>query len=131
MATGQIEVVNRVEDCERSSVRGDTLIVHYEGKLADGTQFDSSWERGDPLRFTLGYQMVIPGWERGLQSMCKGEVRTITVPPSLGYGEKGRPPVIPGGSTLVFKIELLGFADEEDEAPQQGAAENQAAKEDL
>lgn len=86
---------------------GDSLTVHYTGKLLDGTVFDSSVERGDPFVFTLGEGLVIQGWEEGMKGMKVGEKRILTIPSSMGYGEFGSPPQIPGGSGLEFEVELL------------------------
>lgn len=76
--------------------------------LKDGDVFDSSLERG-PFEFQLGVGNVIPGWEMGLQGMCIGEKRKLVVPPELGYGVDGYPPVIPPSATLVFDVELVGL----------------------
>lgn len=86
---------------------GDLLTVHYTGRLLDGTVFDSSVERGDPFVFTLGAGAVIPGWEEGMKGMKVGEKRILTIPSSMGYGEFGSPPQIPGGAGLEFEVELL------------------------
>jgi FKBP-type peptidyl-prolyl cis-trans isomerase FkpA len=79
--------------------------VHYEGKLADGTLFDSSIKRGQPAEFPLGG--VIPCWTEALQKMKVGEKARIVCPADIAYGDQGRPPTIPGGATLVFEVELL------------------------
>ncbi len=83
----------------------DTLKVHYRGTLVDGTEFDSSYKRNEPLKFSLNG--VIPCWTEGVQKMKVGGKATLICPASIAYGENGRPPVIPGGATLVFEIELL------------------------
>lgn len=83
----------------------DTVEVHYEGRLVDGTVFDSSYKRGEPLEFALGG--VIQGWTEGLQMMAPGAKAKLTIPPNLGYGSMGAPPRIPGEATLIFDIELL------------------------
>ena len=79
--------------------------VHYEGRLTDGTVFDSSYKRGTPTEFGLG--QVIPGWTEGLQLMKEGSTYEFTIPPALGYGEVGVPGHIPGNSVLIFKVELI------------------------
>lgn len=92
---------------------GDTVSVHYTGKLTDGTKFDSSIERGMPLTFTLGKHMVIPGFEKGVEGMHVGGKRTLRIPPEMAYGERGAGGIIPPYSTLVFDITLVSI-DHED-----------------
>src|SRR5690606_13235601 len=87
---------------------GDTVNVHYTGWLVAGTQFDSSAGR-DPPTFTLGQGRVTPGCDDGGRCMQVGEVRKLIIPPALGYGEGGCPPVIPGNATLIFRVELVGI----------------------
>lgn len=86
---------------------GDRVLVHYDGTLPDGTRFDSSRERGQPLELVLGKKMLIAGFERAVIGMRPGGVRRVTIPPELGYGERGRPPKIPPAATLIFEIELV------------------------
>lgn len=82
------------------------VTVHYKGTLIDGTVFDSSYDRGQPITFQL--DGVIPGWTEGLQLMKPGGKCILYIPPQLGYGDQGVGP-IPPGSTLIFEIELLSF----------------------
>ena len=88
---------------------GDEVICHYDGRLLDGTPFDSSYRRGVPFTFRLSSGSVIKGWDEAFLTMHKGERRTLIVPPWLGYGDKGTPPKIPGKSTLVFEVELIDW----------------------
>jgi peptidylprolyl isomerase len=81
--------------------------VHYTGYLADGTKFDSSVDRGEPITFPYGARQVIPGWDTGFEGMHVGGKRRLFVPYQLAYGEAGRPPVIPAKSLLIFDIELI------------------------
>ncbi|HVT88878.1 MAG TPA: FKBP-type peptidyl-prolyl cis-trans isomerase [Tepidisphaeraceae bacterium] len=85
----------------------DTVKVHYTGKLIDGTTFDSSVDRGEPISFPLG--RVIKGWGEGLQLMKVGGKATLVIPPDLGYGAEGAGNDIPPNATLVFTVELLGI----------------------
>ena len=87
---------------------GDTLTMQYVGvNYSNGKQFDASWDNGQPFTFQLGAGMVIPGWDQGVAGMKIGGLRKLTIPPELGYGAGGYPPVIPPNSTLVFEVELL------------------------
>ena len=88
---------------------GQDVIAHYDGRLLDGTPFDSSYRRGTPLTFRVGTGAVIKGWDEAFLTMKKGEKRTLIVPYWLGYGTTGRGPTIPPKGTLVFEVELLDF----------------------
>ncbi|KAJ5863667.1 uncharacterized protein N7529_005583 [Penicillium soppii] len=109
-----IEVTKSVE-CDRKTVKGDGVSMHYRGTLqSDGSEFDSSYKRHAPLTFKLGTGRVIKGWDQGLLDMCIGEKRTLTIPPEFGYGDRGVGP-IPGGATLVFETELVAIEGVKDE----------------
>lgn len=86
---------------------GDIVSVHYTGTLEDGTIFDSSVTRDEPIQFPLGQGAVIPGWDEGIGMMQVGDKAVLTIPPELAYGEAGAGDVIPPNSTLIFEVELL------------------------
>ena len=92
-----------------SPKKTDTVRVHYRGTLIDGKEFDSSYARNEPAEFPLN--MVIPAWTEGVQKMKVGGKSVLVCPANIAYGDRGAPPVIPGGATLVFEIELLGIED--------------------
>ncbi|KAL0027201.1 hypothetical protein WJX77_002928 [Trebouxia sp. C0004] len=106
----QIGVKHKPSICDTKAKAGDKVSVHYSGALTDGTVFDSSYTRGDPIAFTLGKGQVIKGWDQGIAGMCVGEKRKLRIPSHLGYGDHGSPPKIPGGSTLVFDTELVSIS---------------------
>jgi peptidylprolyl isomerase len=88
---------------------GQTVTVQYVGvNFKGGKQFDASWDRGEPFSFALGGGQVIPGWDQGIAGMKVGGRRLLIIPPDLGYGPDGQPPVIKPNETLVFVVDLLG-----------------------
>ncbi len=105
--SGLMYVVKKEGDKKESPKMGTTVTVHYEGKLLDGKVFDSSRARGVPAQFRIG--TVIEGWNEALQTMTKGEERTLIIPPELGYGAQGYPGVIPPNAYLIFNVELIEF----------------------
>lgn len=88
---------------------GNVVEVHYIGTLENGTKFDSSLDRQEPLTFRLGAGEVIEGWDQGIAGMKVGGKRKLTIPSDLGYGEQGAGEAIPPGATLIFEVELLGI----------------------
>jgi len=88
---------------------GDTVTAQYDGRLLDGTPFDSSRQHGGPFTFQVGVGKVIKGWDEAFLTMKKGGRRTLVIPYWLAYGDAGRPPLIPGRATLVFDVELVDF----------------------
>ncbi|XP_007559706.1 peptidyl-prolyl cis-trans isomerase FKBP11 [Poecilia formosa] len=105
----QVETLVKPETCSVLSTIGDTLKVHYTGKLMDGQMFDSSLSR-DPLVIVLGKRTVIPGLEQSLIGVCEGQKIKATIPSHLAYGKKGYPPTIPGDATLEFEVEVLSLS---------------------
>ncbi|KPF63847.1 FKBP-type peptidyl-prolyl cis-trans isomerase [Porphyrobacter sp. AAP60] len=93
---------------DRKPTVADEVTVHYEGRLLDGTVFDSSYARGEPATFPLS--RLVRGWQLAIPQMGVGETIEIAIPADLAYGPVGRGP-IPGNATLVFKVELIGIAD--------------------
>ncbi len=88
--------------------QGYTIKAHYTGWLEDGTEFDSSWRRNNPLEFQIGVGNVIPGWDFGLEGMKTGGVRHLRIPARLAYGSGGSPQGgIPPNATLIFEVELI------------------------
>ncbi|XP_066905419.1 uncharacterized protein Fkbp14 [Halyomorpha halys] len=108
----KVDVVYNPEVCDKKSKTGDMLTMHYTGTLQDGTKFDSSHDREQPFTFQLGVGQVIKGWDQGLENMCVGEKRKLTIPPELAYGDRGAGNVIPGGATLNFEVELINIGDQ-------------------
>ena len=89
--------------------KGQTVSIHYTGWLTDGTKFDSSLDRGQPLSFVLGVGQMIPGFDEGVAGMRVGGKRRLIIPADLAYGSQGRPPVIPPNAELTFDVQLLGL----------------------
>jgi peptidylprolyl isomerase len=86
---------------------GQKVSVHYTGYLTNGKKFDSSLDRGQPFPLTLGAGQVIKGWDEGLVGMKAGGKRRLIIPPALGYGASGSPPVIPANADLIFDVEMV------------------------
>ncbi|WAJ36228.1 FKBP-type peptidyl-prolyl cis-trans isomerase [Pseudomonas sp. GOM7] len=103
----QYEVIKKTDGAQPKP--DDVVTVHYEGKLTDGSVFDSSVARGSPI--DLPVSGVIPGWVEGLQLMHVGEKYKLYIPSELAYGEQSPSPAIPANSVLVFDLELIGIKD--------------------
>jgi FKBP-type peptidyl-prolyl cis-trans isomerase len=106
MDTKGLNMVDTVLGTGETATPGARVTVNYVGKFTDGTVFDSSIARNEPFQFVLGAGQVIAGWDKGIVGMREGGSRILTVPASLGYGPNDYGP-IPGGSTLVFEVQLL------------------------
>lgn len=91
----------------KQALNGKAVDVNYIGALTDGTEFDNSYKRGEPIEFTLGSGQVIKGWDEGIALMKVGDKMRLIIPPDLAYGEKGAGKIIPPNATLVFDVELM------------------------
>ncbi|MDR2205055.1 MAG: peptidylprolyl isomerase [Flavobacteriaceae bacterium] len=91
----------------KTPVAGNMVSVHYAGRLVDGTEFDNSFKRGEPIQIPIGVGSVIKGWDEGILLLKEGETATLLIPAELGYGERGAGGVIPPNSWLIFDVELV------------------------
>ncbi|XP_013864549.1 peptidyl-prolyl cis-trans isomerase FKBP11 [Austrofundulus limnaeus] len=107
----QVETLVKPETCSAPSKMGDTLQIHYTGKLMDGKVIDSSLSR-DPLVVELGKRTVIAGLEQSLIGVCEGQKIKATIPSHLAYGKKGYPPTIPGDAVLQFEVEVVSVSQQ-------------------
>ncbi|XP_017271236.1 peptidyl-prolyl cis-trans isomerase FKBP11 [Kryptolebias marmoratus] len=107
----QVETLVKPETCSVLSKMGDTLRIHYTGKLVDGKVIDSSLSR-DPLVVELGKRAVIAGLEQSLIGVCEGQKIKATIPSHLAYGKKGYPPTIPGDAVLQFEVEVISLSQQ-------------------
>ena len=105
-----LEIEDQIVGDGEEAVAGQTVEVHYTGWLTDGAKFDSSHDRNETFSFKLGGGEVIAGWDQGVAGMKIGGARKLTIPPEMGYGERGAGGVIPPNATLVFKVELIGLS---------------------
>ena len=104
----ELETTDLVEGDGAEAKAGDTVSMQYVGvNYSDGSEFDASWETGQPFEFELGAGGVIPGWDEGIPGMKVGGRRELVIPPDLGYGAAGRPPDIGPNETLVFVVDLV------------------------
>ena len=106
----ELQIEDQIVGEGDEAVAGQTVEVHYTGWLTDGEKFDSSHDRNDTFSFKLGAGQVIQGWDQGVAGMKVGGARKLTIPPGMGYGERGAGGVIPPNATLVFKVELISVA---------------------
>ncbi len=106
----ELEIEDQIVGEGEEAIAGQTVEVHYTGWLTDGTKFDSSHDRNETFSFKLGGGQVIAGWDQGVAGMKIGGSRKLTIPPEMGYGERGAGGVIPPNATLVFKVELSGLS---------------------
>ena len=104
---GDLQIKNNIEGEGIEIINHSKIQVHYLGKFEDGTKFDSSYDRGEPLSFQIGLSQVIEGWEKGLMGMKVEGKRTLIIPPELAYGERGAGDLIPPNTTLIFDIEII------------------------
>ena len=103
----ELVVEDQVVGEGREATAGSTVLAHYVGVAhSTGEEFDASWNRGDPLEFRLGVGMVIAGWDQGIEGMKVGGRRRLTIPPHLGYGDRGAGAAIKPGETLIFVVDL-------------------------
>ena len=109
-----VHVINAVKNCSRHLEVTDFVRYHYNGTLADGSLFDSSYQRHHTYDTYIGYRRIIPGMERGLLGACMNERRSITMPPHLAYGERGVEGKIPGSAVLTFSVHIIDFHNPND-----------------
>ena len=106
-----LKYVDEIVGTGDSPKPGQTVKVHYTGTLEDGTKFESSLDKGEPLVFRIGTSAVIKGWDEGIMTMKVGGKRRLIIPPKLGYGAAGNGSSIPPNAKLIFEVELLSVKD--------------------
>jgi peptidylprolyl isomerase len=108
--SAQLQITDIWEGNGAEAKPGDVVKVHYVGvAYSTGEEFDASWNRGDPLQFTLGAGRVIAGWDQGVQGMKVGGRRQLIIPPDLAYGDRGAGNAIAPGETLIFVCDLVSI----------------------
>ena len=107
-STGLHYKINRVGE-GKNPTAGSSVSVHYRGMLIDGTVFDSSYQRNEPINFVLGQGQVISGWDEGISLLNKGASAKLVIPSDLAYGSRGAGGLIPPNATLIFEVELVDF----------------------
>ena len=112
--TAEVKIEDTIEGTGKAAERGALITAHYRGWLEDGTEFDSSYKRGEPFQIVLSNNRVIQGWILGLKGMKTGGKRKLWVPAALAYGERQIGSMIPPNSNLVFEIELLEVLTRDD-----------------
>jgi peptidylprolyl isomerase len=110
-ASGLTYVITSRANGRRPKI-GETVLVHYTGTLTDGTKFDSSRDRNEPIAFPLGRAAVIKGWDEGVAKLGVGDSAVLIIPPQLAYGDKGAGGVIPPNATLIFVVTLVDIKGE-------------------
>ena len=106
-ASGLYYKITKANPSGKAPKAGENVAVHYAGKLVDGTEFDNSFKRGEPIEFPVGTGRVIKGWDEGIMMLKEGETATFLIPADLGYGARGAGGVIPPNAWLVFDVELV------------------------
>lgn len=112
--TAEVKIEDIIEGTGKAAERGALITAHYRGWLEDGTEFDSSYKRGEPFQIVLSNNRVIQGWILGLKGMKTGGKRKLWVPAALAYGERQIGSMIPPNSNLMFEIELLEVLTRDD-----------------
>lgn len=107
MEITELKITDTVVGSGKETAKGALISCHYEGFLEDGTKFDSSLDRGQPLQFVVGTGRVIKGWDQGLMGMKEGGKRTLHIPAPLAYGDRQVGPLIKPNSNLIFHVELI------------------------
>ncbi|MEY4615380.1 MAG: hypothetical protein RJB66_340 [Pseudomonadota bacterium] len=103
----ELKITDTVVGTGKETTKGALISCHYEGFLEEGTKFDSSLDRGQPIQFVIGTGRVIKGWDQGLMGMKEGGKRTLFIPSELAYGDRQVGPIIKPNSNLIFHVQLV------------------------